>query len=39
MSVRVATNQKSVVLGERKDAAFIWTGCDFQMDLHAGISD
>jgi hypothetical protein len=36
MSVRVATNQKSVVLSERKDAAFVWAGGNFQVDLHGG---
>ena len=36
MSLRIATNQKSVVLSERKDAAFVWAGGDFQIDLHAG---
>ena len=35
MRVRVATNQKGVVLSKRKDAAFVRAGCDFQIDLHA----
>src|SRR6185436_10770780 len=34
MCFRIATNQKAVVLGKRKDASFVWTGCDFQVDLH-----
>ena len=38
MSIRVATNQKSVVLSERKDAAFVWAVCDFQIDLHVGLA-
>jgi hypothetical protein len=34
MSLRVATDQKGVVLGERKDAAFVRAGRDFQINLH-----
>ena len=37
MSFRAAANQKGVVLSERKDAAFVRAGCDFQIDLHRWI--
>ena len=35
MSFRAAANQKGVVLSERKDAAFVRAGCDFQIYLHS----
>lgn len=34
MSFRISTDQEAVVLRERKDAAFVWAGSDFQVDLH-----
>ena len=36
MSVGTATNQEAVVLIERKYTAFVWAGCDFQINLHLG---
>src|SRR6185436_4875262 len=36
--VGTATNQKAVVLSERKDAAFVRASCDFQIDLHWGLT-
>jgi hypothetical protein len=38
MRVRIATDQKRVVLSEGKDAAFVRAGCDFQIDLHYGLA-
>ena len=38
MRVRIATDQKRVVLSERKDATFVRAGCDFQIDLHRGLA-
>ena len=37
MSVGTAPDQKAVVLSERKDPAFVRTGCDFQIYLHRGL--
>src|SRR5262245_14730637 len=34
VSIRTAADQKAIVLCKRKDAAFVWAGCDFQIDLH-----
>jgi hypothetical protein len=38
VSVRAAADQKAVVLCKRKDAASIWAGRDFQIDLHWSLS-
>ena len=35
MSIRTAADQESVVLCKRKDAASVWPGRDFQVDLHS----
>ena len=37
MGLGTAPNQKAVVLGKRKDPAFVRTGCDFQIYLHRGL--
>ena len=37
MGLGTAPDQKAVVLGKRKDSAFVRTGCDFQIYLHRGL--
>ncbi len=37
MGFGTAPDQKAVMLGERKDPAFVRTGCDFQIYLHRGL--
>ena len=34
MSIEAAPDQKRIVLGKRKDTAFVGTGRDFQVYLH-----
>ena len=38
MSLRIPTDQKGVVLRERKNAALVRAGGDFQIDLHCGLA-